>query len=432
MAAGGTAIGDALGGPVGGALGAAAGGLLSNIFGFGDYFPAPRKNTILDTNNKVAFGGPSGVRIKHSEFVCDLTPRAATWGPMAGIHPAWDPTADAAEQIQINPANAALFPWLSHVALGFSEYKIHGMVFHYKPTSGTYAGATSTSALGSIQMAVQYNPNAQAFTTKQEIDSYDMCVSGVPYSPMIMPLECAPLSNVRERLFVWQSNSGIQISGNALEGGVATGATPYSSSADYNMGQITVASSSVPYDSSTVAALGELWIAYDIEFFLPRISTVRSESQMLGRNQEVNTCTQNAPLGTSDDFVWLRDSTPGHCSSNIKFLTNRTMLVNKKGVWEFTFQWVGSAMSNVPVIAPLPSNLVILTDMFTGNTHSTVSVNNSGNASLKFRIKCLATTYGANQSKNVLEFSGPVSMTGGNVELVVHPINDHLIYTVAS
>lgn len=229
-------VGQTLGGLFGmGKAGRALAAGVSRIFGQGDY----QMNAV--NSNTLAGGVPSfspltsGFRIKHREYITDISSSVAY----------------ASQVYPINPGLNKTFPWLSQVAANFEEYKIHGMVVYLN----TMAGASVSSAnngLGLWGVVTQYDPTEPDFTTKQQAEAYVGAQSAVPSQSLLHGIECAPKANILEKLNV---RSGAQVSGEDLK--------------FYDWGKVQV----FTQGSQGSNTIGEMWISYDIEFTKPRLPT---------------------------------------------------------------------------------------------------------------------------------------------------------------
>lgn len=226
------ALGTYAGGALGGAAGSAVGGAASRLLGMGEYRVA--KNTIIKPSSvPIMHSDDSSVRIRHKEFIQDIVASNAF----------------SNESFSINPGLSTTFPFLSGIAQNFEMYRIHGCVFTFHSTSGDSVGSTTTS-LGSIYMASDYNSLDASFTTKQGMLATMFSNSGKPSEDIIHPIECNP------------KQSGV------LQRYVRTGALGDSNASKLNFdwANFQIASSG----QQATATVGELWVSYDIELFNPQ------------------------------------------------------------------------------------------------------------------------------------------------------------------
>lgn len=241
----GTALGAAIGGPGGGAIGGmignAGGGLLSKIFGHGDYsvsnLPAIKENSLALANaaNIPQFGtGKVAVNFKHREYLGDVIS-----SPTVG-----------AFQIQafpLNPGLATTFPWLSGVVgANFQQYRINGMTFEFRSMSADALNSTNT-ALGSVVMSTDYDSADAPFNSKQQMENTEYGVSCKPSANMLHAIECARSQTAVSELYV-------RAYGNPAGTDVRL----------YDLGRFYIAT--VGMQAASVN-LGELWATYDVDAF---------------------------------------------------------------------------------------------------------------------------------------------------------------------
>jgi hypothetical protein len=224
----GTGIGTVLGMP---SIGSAVGSGLSRVFGQGDYKVST--NTFL-TKGVPSFGSlDTPMRFKHREYLGTVN-TSTTYGVQQSIH--------------LNPG--LLAPVISQIADSFTMYKFHGLMFIFNSTSGTSVASTNT-ALGVTGMVCNYDPDAPVFPTRQAAEEYVGCQSAVPSNNLYLPIECKSQTTMLERRFVrfGQTNKPLAETDLGVFQFFADGA-----------------------QAASVA--GELWVCYDVEFYLPQITSV--------------------------------------------------------------------------------------------------------------------------------------------------------------
>lgn len=243
FAAGGAAIGARYGGAVGAGLGRRMGGGLAAVTGYGDY------NVGVNSLSKMSASvdmvpqfvkNDHSVRVSHREFIRDLQVPV-------------NPTGFVNTEQLINPANGALFPWLSRLAKQYSQYKIHGMVFVYKSMTSDYA---ASGPLGTVVFATNYNAIDRAFTSKIEMENSEFGVSCKPSMSLVHAIECDRSVSGETVLYVRDP---------------AYETTDTSDKRFYDYGKFQVATAGLPGTSTQGSTLGELWVTYDIEFMKPVI-----------------------------------------------------------------------------------------------------------------------------------------------------------------
>lgn len=228
----GTAAGTMLGGPAGGMIGMQTGDFISRITGFGDY--KVNRNTVIQGNSVPTFrSGGDGMVVCHREFISDVL----------------GSTDFSVRTFAINPGLSATFPLLAQLSQTFEEYELRGLVFEYRPSSGSAVSSTS-SALGVVVLATNYDSADPLFTSKQEMESYEFSTSTVPFAGCIHPVECARRRNVLDSLYV------------------RTGTPPGGTDIRlYDMGNFQIASQGM----QSVYVVGELWASYDCVLRKPRL-----------------------------------------------------------------------------------------------------------------------------------------------------------------
>lgn len=296
FAKGGTLGGTLIGGPAGGVIGGVLGDQLARVVGFGDYTVQGNSFPFLNVMNRKGLhnngfimtkkitGNPmptfsrrgDGIRITHREFVNDIK------GSIEFANTSY----------LLNPSNEALFPWLSHMAHYFEEYKFTGLIFEYRPTSGMVAAAPE---LGSVIYATNYNAMEPDFASKREMDSYEYVTSCVPCSGMLHPVECMPGSNPVSVYYTKAVDSP-------------------DAQLMYDMGRFQVGR--VGMQSST-AIVGELWVSYDVVLSKPRVN-VRGVKEFFAHYKSTAAdCTAAAPLNAmipySDNRIALATTTTTIC-----------------------------------------------------------------------------------------------------------------------
>lgn len=274
----GAALGGAVGGPggagLGGALGRAGGGMLSNIFGHGDYavtnIPAIKENSIALSNSAQIpqFGtGKVAVNFKHREFLGDVI-SSATAG------------AFKIDSFPINPGLPVTFPWLSGVVgAKFQQYRCNGMSFEFRSMSADALNSTNT-ALGCVVMSTDYDSADVVFASKQEMENTEYGVSCKPSVNMMHAIECARIQTPVSELYIraWDVPSGKDVR-------------------LYDLGRFSIATVGC---QGTNVNLGELWVSYDIDVFKAIEQVPAYLTAFAG--YALNSASATAPLGTSQDL----------------------------------------------------------------------------------------------------------------------------------
>lgn len=234
-ALGGLAGNPAAGGMIGSAVGHGAHALMKTVTGYGDYTVS--KNSLVYNRDAVPeFSGNARCTIvSHREFVGDVV----------------GSTNFNINTYTINPANSALFPWLSGIAENYEEYVLQGLLFEFKTTCGNSVGSTNT-ALGTVVMATQYNSLAQPFINKQQMENYEFCQSIVPSDSALHAVECDPKLTANQGLFYVQNSNASSLNADPRM---------------YNIGKFSIATIGM----QAANTVGELWVTYKICLLKPRL-----------------------------------------------------------------------------------------------------------------------------------------------------------------
>lgn len=236
----------ALGAPgLGGVLanaGEKIGGFAASKTGFGAYnLPLPKHNTILKPqlptvmNNKSYEGA---VVVRHKEYI----------GEVLGSE---DFTVQY--QIALNPGLQAAFPWLSPIANQFQQYRWNGVLFEFRTTCGQNVTTGSSTALGSVSMATDYNALTPEFNSLQQMLNTEFATSQVPTVNQIAAIECAPKQTSVSQLYTRYAD-------------VPPGGDPRL----YDLGVFTLATSGQPTSGDSI---GQLWVTYEVLLFKPILTS---------------------------------------------------------------------------------------------------------------------------------------------------------------
>lgn len=367
--------GGFLGGPVGAAIGSKAGDLLSTITGFGDY--QVNENTLANGNSIPSFRMVSdGVEIAHREYIADVN----------------GSTAFNLNELPINPGISTTFPWLSQIAENFENYEMLGLVFEYRPASGT-AVSSASAALGVVVYATDYNVLSPNFINKQQMESYEFSCSTVPNMGMLHPVECKPASNVLETLYV-------------RNGAIIAGADQRM----YDMGSFQYATQGM--QSSYLC--GELWVSYHIKLKKPRLAVDgNAEWAHLTELPAASSTTAN-PFGTSLTGQ-LRSSSnlPGVVTIN-----NNSFQIQYTGKYLIEVISSGTGMTVAPQLS-FGANFTATDFILRNNVSAGAPAGVVANATLCQLITC--TTNGSAAANTVTVILG-AGFSAGTLDVIVIPI----------
>lgn len=205
------------------------------ITGFGDY--KIHGNSIMGLEPPEIRNTNAGMIIRHREFLTDIT----------------SATSFTLSSYSINPGLTGSFPWLSQVAQSFEQYRFRGIVYEFKTMSSDVILSSSTStALGSVVMATQYDVYDPPFANKYTMENYQFANSSKPSVTFLHPVECARKQQPLEMLYV-------------RGGGGATGGDLRL----YDLGIFNLAAVGM---QAATGVIGELWVTYEIELFKPKLN----------------------------------------------------------------------------------------------------------------------------------------------------------------
>lgn len=205
---------------------------IGSIFGSGDYTlmgSSPAYNVMVNGNQIPKFNTSRQTNVVcHREYLGDIVGTAA-----------FNNVAYA-----LNPGISTTFPWLSTVATSYQEYKFHGLVFEFRSLITDFV---TSGAPGVIVMSTNYNADAPAYTTKQEMENAEFAVATKPTMNLMHGVECADTQTILPQRYI---RVGDVPAGQDLR--------------LYDSGNFQLATASNP-----VQNLGELWVSYCVEFFKP-------------------------------------------------------------------------------------------------------------------------------------------------------------------
>ena len=238
----GSTIGGWLGAP---GVGWAAGHLVGRLLGSGDYmisgFPVS-KNVLVNGKELPEFANVSGLAggstmVCHREYIGDVVSSGTA-------------RAFKVQKYSINPGDYVTFPWLSTLSQNYDQYKIHGMVFEFKSTSGDAMTSTDIS-LGTVIMATDYDVLDRAFVSKQEMENSQFAQASKPSNSQLHAIECEPSQNALKAYFIRRGE--LASTQNKMF---------------YDFANFYIATSG--FQGTNVVA-GELWVSYCIEFLKPQV-----------------------------------------------------------------------------------------------------------------------------------------------------------------
>jgi len=172
-----------------------------------------------------AFNGDGRVRIRHREYIADV----------------YGSVAFAAVAYAINPGIATSFPWLSVIAANYESYKFNSLCFQFSTEKPTSVG-------GSLMMAIDFDANDGAPTTKSGIMAYHNAVRCPVWSQTDYVADKPDLNKLLQHYVRSTTVSGTDLK-------------------TYDVGNLFVCVSGC----ADTTALGELYVMYDVELITPQL-----------------------------------------------------------------------------------------------------------------------------------------------------------------
>jgi hypothetical protein len=234
-------VGSTLGGAVGGLFGRSGvgsnvgrwlGSGIGSIFGQGDYQVVGNKpgyNVLSGSIPQFSSTRATNV-VCHREYIGDITGTAAFNNNLYPLNPGVDTT----------------FPWLQGVAINYQEYRIHGLMFEFRPLITDFVTGGSP---GVVIMSTSYNSDLPRYATKQAMENAEFATSTKPTLALRHMVECDPGQTPTSMGYV--------------RGGPIP---PGQDLRSYDLGTFQFATQNNPTQN-----LGELWVTYCIEFYKPTL-----------------------------------------------------------------------------------------------------------------------------------------------------------------
>lgn len=323
---GGAVLGSAFG-PAGSAagfaLGSAVGKGIGYITGSGDY-------AISRGQSVPSFSKEEATTITHREYIADIVSGTGT------------PSAFSIAKLAINPGDPNSFPWLSSIAINYEEYELLGLVYEFISTSGDSVGSTTTS-LGTVIMATQYDPTKPAFDTKQGMENYFFSQSAKPSCNIMHAVELKKSQTPVKNLYV-RSNPNV-------------GDLRWTDFGNFYIATVGMQAPSVN--------LGELWVSYKVRLRKPRLPTTVSGGYIRSSTSFNLSATSAAPLGSGSGFKGNMIVTSAG--------NTLTWQVNPASVYLVMFKWTSTATAQVISAGPFIN--CVQTNTFENATQSIEQAN---------------------------------------------------------
>jgi len=306
----------------------------------------------------------SGVFIRHKEYLGDIVNTQAFTNTV----------------FPLNPGLVGSFPWLSQVAEAFEEYEWRGLVFQFRTMSSDMILSTATStALGSVVMATQYDVLDTPFVNKSQMENHCYANSRKPSQSFLHGVECARGNSPVTRLFT------------------RAGAVPPTGDARlYDLGNFQIATQGM--QGTGTGTIGELWCSYEIRLFKPQIgginqiqSSILYDHWILSGNlgKTLSYWGTNAPVlsNGSSNFTQLVNDT-GSSNALIQFpaglTSGRFMIVIGWSVGPSRTLVLTPTIPNllVPYVIGVQSVTVVDDNHVSGTTNGFMTFDDGQNSSL--------------------------------------------------
>lgn len=212
------------------------------------------------------------------------------------------------------------------MADAYEEYRIKGMVWEYKSTSGefvTNGAGSSNGALGTVIMATNYNAAiSPAFLDKKSMENYEHAQSGPPTRNIMHALESKGAGTPVKTLYLRN-----------------TAAPTGTDKRLYDIGTFVIATQGMQTDVG-ISTIGELWVAYEVEFFKPKYRpgggkadhfALRYDAANPAGNNLVGGMTNANPFGTAARIDRTNPATGANNPNNGAFAAG-SYIVNSTGV----------------------------------------------------------------------------------------------------
>lgn len=241
--AGGAYVGNAIGQPkMGAQVGDAIAKRISRVIGMGDYqtnVDDVRVNSLIKGGRGAGGGNfPSfatshdSVRIRHREYLLDILTPAVCGG-------------FTIQALTVNAGSAVTFPYLYAIAQRFEQYRFHGLIFEFVPTTSPY---NSAGAMGNNIFSCDYNSTNLPFSSKVEMENSNNSISARFDKGLLYGVECA--TQAQNWYYVRNDTDA---------------STPVNLTDLCDFYYAMQTASTFPANS----VVGELWVTYDVELCKP-------------------------------------------------------------------------------------------------------------------------------------------------------------------
>lgn len=154
----------------------------------------------------------------------------------------------------LNPGNSTLFPWLSQIAVNYEEYEFSGLIFSYRTVTSMLS--TTSSQIGTIIAATDYNCTNTDFPNKVQMMEYDGAISTQINQDLTCGVECDPQKNALGGILYITQAQNVRDLDNVQD------------AKTYFLGKFELA---VNGCQNPTGEIGELWVSYHVVLRKPRM-----------------------------------------------------------------------------------------------------------------------------------------------------------------
>lgn len=149
-----------------------------------------------------------------------------------------------ANKFVCNPGMASTFPWLSVQAGQWEQYRFNRLRFKYLTR-------TATTTVGSVLMAPDYDPSDSAPASEAAVSTYQDCVEDAVWvESLVCELNVSSMFPNGQKKFVRSGAVGLED-------------LKLYDAANFFLCTL---------EETSAAAIGKLWVEYDVDFFTPQIA----------------------------------------------------------------------------------------------------------------------------------------------------------------
>lgn len=247
------------------------------------------------------FGGE--IRVSHRELVRDI-PGSVNFSNLAEVGSGFSPI--------INPGNADMFPFLSKLATQYQKYYFHSLKFSYQP-------ACSSSTDGTVVLAVDYEPDDPASSSKIAMMAKPRAQRTAPWQGRSMSANAAMLMN------------------NGAKYVASSDAPRPDGTSQYDAGNFELATAG----QAATTIIGELVVEYSVSLMSPTIIASSIGTPPEGGMVEF----QSASHATTGQTLPTLLADPLLIENNSKFLTFDAVI----NVGDLTLSNAGNSFQKAPV-----------------------------------------------------------------------------------